>query len=504
MLGYGEGDLGTTPDAWWGLVHSADLAMLRGKIQQHLKGQSEYLEAEYRARHKDGQFRWMLTRGLATRDVAGEATRMVGLQSDIQEQKEADEQLLFEAFHDSLTGLPNRALFVDRLSGQLAQGKDGFSVLFCDLAGFAEVNQSLGPRGGDAALAEASRRIAAALPPKSVLARHGSDEFVAIVPVEGKEKQQALAELLAYQLAKPFVHLKKTVSFRVQTGFAETGANTSAEELIAAASRAMLGKEAVVTVPHGEDDIREAIAANQFRVFYHPTITLDTGEVAGVEALVRWQHPERGLLTPKDFLPAAEASGSVLDLDRWVLREACVKAAELNLRFRRAETMVLTVNLSSQHFADESLTARLEEVLADTEINPRYLRLELNEQSLGQVNASPKMFENLNRLRVQLSVDDFDAPNGALPEFAHLSIDRVKLHSSLVRGLAVGRNVERVRELIGAAEARQVQVVAEGVETLEQLAVLRELKCHLAQGYYFSQPAPAQDTEKLLARSPRW
>jgi EAL domain-containing protein (putative c-di-GMP-specific phosphodiesterase class I) len=162
------------------------------------------------------------------------------------------------------------------------------------------------------------------------------------------------------------------------------------------------------------------------------------------------------------------------------------------------------VNLSSQHFADANLTARLEEILTDTAINPRYLRLELNEQSLGQANASPVMFENLNRLRVQLSIDDFDAASGALPDFDHLSIDRIKLHGNLVRSLAAGRNLERVRSLIDAAEHRNLQVVAEGVETLEQLAILRELRCHLAQGFYFTHPAPAQDTERLLARSPRW
>lgn len=505
MLGYGEVELGTAMEAWYELVHPADLALLRGKIQQHLKGQSEYLEAEYRARRRDGEYRWMLTRAMATRDINGEATRLVGLQSDIQEQKEADEQLLFEAFHDALTGLPNRALFVDRLGGQLQQAKGGFRVLFCDLEGFAAVNAALGARGGDAALAEAAKRIAAALPAKSFLARHGSDEFVAIVPCAEPAQEVALQDQLRYQLAKPFVYQKKSVSFPVQIGFAEAWAEASAEELIAAASRAMLGKTKVpVEAPEIPDDIHEAIAANQFRVFYHPTITLDTGEVAGVEALVRWQHPERGLLTPKDFLPAAEASGSIVELDRWVLREACAKAAELNLRFRRAETMVLTVNLSSQHFADEQMTARLEEILADSQINPRYLRLELNEQSLGQMNASPKMFENLQRLRVQLSMDDFDAASGLLPDFAHLPIDRIKLHGNLVRGLATGRNVERVRQLIDDAENRQLQVVAEGVETLEQLAILRELKCHLAQGFYFTQPAPAQDTERLLARSPRW
>jgi diguanylate cyclase (GGDEF)-like protein/PAS domain S-box-containing protein len=229
MLGYGSAELGAAPEAWWTLVHPSDLGPLRGKIQQHLKGQSEFLEAEYRARSKDGQYRWMLTRAMATRDASGEATRIVGLQSDIQEQKDSDEQLLFEAFHDSLTGLPNRALFVDRLSGQLAQARAGFSVLFCDLKSFAETNRILGPRGGDAALAEAARRIAGALPPKSFLARHGSDEFVAIVPVEGAEKQRALADLLAYQLAKPFVHAAKSVAFAASFGFFEASQASSAE-----------------------------------------------------------------------------------------------------------------------------------------------------------------------------------------------------------------------------------------------------------------------------------
>jgi diguanylate cyclase (GGDEF)-like protein/PAS domain S-box-containing protein len=524
MLRYGETALGSTPETWFDLVDRADLPNLRAKIQRHLAGQDEFLEAEYRIRTLDGGYRWMLARGLATRNSAGEPTRLVGLQTDIQDQKESDEQLLFEAFHDPTTGLANRALLFDRLSGLLSRGNYSFTVLFADLAQFQAVNATLGARGGDRALHEVAQRITRALPSGAFLARHGSDEFAAIIPQAEDLDQRELTAKIQYELAKPFSHQGKSVSFQLQVGFAGAAEGMSAEDLIAQASRAMTSSKLSATAlteaavpsspavsvpvadaaPGSGDEIRRAIAAGDFRVFYHPVISLETGEVAGLEALVRWQHPSRGLLTPKDFLPAAEASGAVIELDRWVMKEACAKAADLNHRFRRVETLVLTVNLSSQHFADAALTARLEEILSEAAINPRYLRLDLNERSLGLSEGLSPVADNLKRLRVQLSLDGFQETQGALPAWPELPIDRVKLNSGLVRGLAAGRNVEEVRSLIAAAELRSIQVVAEGVETLEQLAALRELKCHLAQGFYFTQPQPAQDTERLLARSPRW
>jgi diguanylate cyclase (GGDEF)-like protein/PAS domain S-box-containing protein len=526
MAGYGDDEIAGDMAEWYMLVHKDDLSILQTKVDMHLKGVSDHLEAEYRIRAKDGSYRWMMTRAMAMRNTGGEATRLVGLQMDIHEQKDMEEQLLFEAFHDSTTGLANRALFLDRVNGLIARRDTTFAVAFMDLEKFATVNETLGTRGGDKALAEAGRRITECLPKESFVARHGSDEFVALVRTAEEGKLRELGDLLRYQLAKPFEYQGKQVAFKLNVGFAPSTskAYSAGEDMLQDASRAMAAaktgkldtpvysKAAIADVVEEqlsdasdlEREMRHALEHGGFRVFYHPIITLDTGEIAGVEALLRWQHPERGLLTPRDFLAVAEASGFVLELDRWMMREACLKSLELNHRFRRAEPLVLTVNLSSLHFAEEEFTRKLEAILEETEINPRCMRIELNEKMVLQ-NADPEeMARNLGRLSVQLNVDDYHDNGDSLQQFDRLPIDRVKLDSSLVRGLATGRNVEKVRSIIGMAKARNLQVVAEGVETLEQLAVLRELKCHLAQGFYFTMPASANDTERLLARSPRW
>ncbi|MDX2269472.1 MAG: EAL domain-containing protein, partial [Bryobacter sp.] len=525
MLGYAPHEWADAANPWYALVHPADLPTLRARVQQHLSGSSEVLEADYRALHRNGEYRWMRARGMATRNASGEATRLVGLQSDIQDQKESDELLLFEAFHDATTGLPNRALLLDRIAGQLANHSSGSHpgcVLFADIVNFASVNEALGVREGDRMLAEIARRIAAQLPPDSFLARHGSDEFAAWLPHANSLELEELANRLQFALAKPSENFTPPSPLAVSLGFAPAQAGLSAEDLLFRASQAMAQSRQQGEVagiygesnpsappvappsPAGSQEILTALAAGEFRVFYHPVITLDTGEVAGLEALIRWQHPTRGLLPPSEFLPAAEASGAIVELDRWVLREACAKAAELNLRYRRAETLVLTVNLSSQHFSEADRTLQLEAIISSSEINPRYLRLELSEKNLLLSQASLAVRENLRRLRIQLSLEDISDWAADDNLFRELPIDRVKLQGPLVRELSTGRHRDRVRAIIHLAESRQVQVVGGGVETLEQLATLRELRCHLAQGFYFSRPAPAQDTERLLARSPRW
>ncbi len=532
MLGYADDDIAGDVGEWYLMIHPDDLTLLRNKISNHLKGQADHLEAEYRARTKSGEYRWMLTRAMAMRNAAGEPVRLVGLQMDIHDQKDMDEQLLFEAFHDSITGLANRALFLDRVNGQLSKLTDArpFSVAFLDLEKFAAVNETLGTRGGDKALAEAGKRIVESLPKDSFVARHGSDEFVALVHTADQKKLQDLGELLRYQLAKPFEYLGKTVNFKLNVGFAPSLGRkySGGEEMLQDASRAMAASKAgktespvftpevaAIVAPTAsssdldaarllEQDMRRGLANGEFRVFYHPIVMLDTGEIAGVEALIRWQHPQRGLMTPGEFLGVAETSGLILELDRWMMKEAVAKAAELNERFKRAEPLVLTVNLSSLHFAEEDFTDQLEKILLDSNINPRYMRIELSERVALHSAESETMLRNLGRLRVQLNVDDYHASGDGLAQFSRLPIDRVKLDASLIRGLASGRNLEKVRGIIREAKIQNLLVVAEGVETLEQLAVLRELKCHLAQGFYFTQPASANDTERLLARSPRW
>jgi diguanylate cyclase (GGDEF)-like protein/PAS domain S-box-containing protein len=483
MLGYSDAELAGNINTWYALVHPEDQAILRNRIAGYLQGQPDPLEVEYRMRTAAGDYRWMLARAVAMRDTGGQPTRLVGLQTDVQDQKLMEEQLLFEAFHDSLTGLANRALFLDRLRGELSHSGADFAVGFFDLKQFAAINEQLGTRGGDKALAEAGRRIAECLPPASFIARHGSDEFVALIHTGDRVKLEALESLVRSRLGRPFVFGTQQVRFDASIGFAlrSDHPHASGEALLQAASRAM----AMPTAAPAPTPVIEAFNPEQFRVFYQPVVSLDTGEISGIEALIRWQHPQQGLLTPAEFLPSAEASGRVIEMDRWMLREACSRLKDLNERFHRCEPLTLAVNLSAQHFEDPAATAALQAILRESQVDPALLRIEIN-------HATPALLDKILRLDL-----DFDVAGA-------VEAGSVKLDPALVRGLPSGRNLEQVREIIADATRHNRKVVAEGVESLEQLAVLRELKCHLAQGFYFNKPASSQDTERLLARGPRW
>lgn len=486
MLGYSDEEITGDLGEWYMLVHPDDLPNLRQLITSYLKGQPEHLEAEYRARTRGGQFRWMMTRAIAIRNESGEATRLVGLQTDIHEQKQLDEQLLFEAFHDSVTGLANRALFLDRLTGLLARPGEPFAVAFLDLVNFAKINEIIGTRGGDKALAEAARRIAECLPPNSFVARHGSDEFVAAIPTADPAKLEALTGLLRARLAGTFEFSGQQVSFAIKIGYASTLTESfsSGEAMLQEASRAMAGAK---PQPSTSAEL-DTFDPNQLRVFYHPIVDLESGEIGGLEALIRWQHPERGLLTPDQFLPAAEASGLILKLDRWVLGEACKEARKLNFRTRRIVPLILTVNLSSSHFVNLADIKALEDIVQESEVDPAWLCFELNPQTKHSANG---ILQNLSQLQARLNINTEAA-------------SRIKISPTLVQEIGSGKNRDQVRELIDSAHSKNLLVVAEGVESLEQLAVLRELKCNLAQGFCFTRPTSANDTERLLARRPRW
>jgi diguanylate cyclase (GGDEF)-like protein/PAS domain S-box-containing protein len=496
MLGLREAELDPTPKAWFALIHPDDLPGVRHSIDSYLQAQQPHLEIEYRARLDSGDYRWMLARAVAVRSEQGEPRRLVGLQTDIHDQKQRDEVLLFEAFHDSLTGLENRALFLDRLEGLLLRGASPFTIAFLDMESFVSVNRALGARGGDRALAEIGRRLREAVPPGSHVARHGSDEFLVLLPSQTPEQLAALKLLWQSRLAAPFTWQGQEVSFQARVGFAlssdlEPGA--SAEALLQAATRDLTG-----SAPAAPPDL-PSFPLSQFRVFYQPIVELASGEISGFEALLRWQHPEQGLLVPGQFLAAAEASGHILELDRWMLTEAAAWIQALNLRLPNSGPLSLTVNLSSRHFLSAVDTATLAALLRDSQLPPSSLRVELNDFP----DPLPAAFlNNLRGLGVQCNLSGVSSESFAgLPLFA---ADRIKLSRTLVRGLSSGRHLDKVRSIIGMARRQNLQVVAEGVETLEQLAVLRDLQCHLAQGFYFTQPSTASDSERLLARSPRW
>jgi diguanylate cyclase (GGDEF)-like protein/PAS domain S-box-containing protein len=496
MLGLRQDQLEATPKAWFALIHPDDLPGVRHCIDSYLLGQQPHLEIEYRARLNSGDYRWMLIRAVAVRSEQGEPRRLVGLQTDIHDQKQREEVLLFEAFHDSLTGLENRALFLDRLEGLLLRGGPPLALAFLDMESFVSVNRELGARGGDRALAEIGRRLREAVPPGSHVARHGSDEFLVLVPSANREQIAALKLLWQSRLAAPFSWQGREVSLHARIGFAlssELEPGASAEALLQAATRDLTGS------PSAASPELPGFPVSQFRVFYQPIIELATGEITGFEALLRWQHPEQGLLLPGQFLPAAAASGRILDMDRWMLSQAAAWLQALNARLPHPDPLSLTVNLSSLHFLSAEDTAALAALLEASHLPPSSLRVELNDIP----EPLPADFlANLRSLGVRCNLSGLSSES--LPDVAPFAADCIKLPSALVRGLASGRNLDKVRSIIGMARRENLQVIAEGVETLEQLAVLRELRCHLAQGFYFTQPTNASDSERLLARSPRW
>jgi diguanylate cyclase (GGDEF)-like protein/PAS domain S-box-containing protein len=489
MLGYRDEEIAGEVEEWHMLLHPDDLPLVKSRTAAYLEGEAGPLELEYRARAASGEYRWMQARAVAVRNEHGKAQRLVGLQADIHADKERDEALLFEAFHDHLTGLPNRALFLDRLSGELANGLP-LLVGFLDLTQFSAVNEKLGTRGADQVLAEVGVRVAGVLPPEGFLARYGSDEFVLLLPKLSAEECEALAGLIRSRLQAPFEHQGRQVTLDCRLGFAFAQAGErEPEALIQRASQAAIEQQ----------NKPNSLALEQFRVYYHPIISLESGEITGMEALVRWQHPGRGLLTPDQFLPAAEASGDILAIDYWVIREAAAKLRELDEKFPGAQPLGLTVNLASRHFTSEAALQELEREIAAAGLERERLRIEIYDLP-GELPSAVEA--QLRRLGVAVNLPGLSSE--ALPDVARMRQGRIKLPPALVRGLATGRNVEKVRAIINLARRENLQVVAEGVETLEQLAVLRELKCHLAQGYYFSQPASLADTERLLARGPRW
>ena len=532
MLGYEESGIANMPDEWFMLVHASDVQNLKALIAKHLKGQSEALEAEYRIRRKDGQFVWMQTRAQAVRDEKGRAIRMVGSQSDISEQKAVEDQLLHEAFHDSLTGLPNRVLFVDRLGVLLDRARHGkspkpFAVLFVDVDRFKYVNDSLGHLAGDEFLIEIGRRLQACLSETDTVARHGGDEFTVLLDnVPGAWAVQAACEKVQRAVAVPLVWQGQEIYSTVSVGSTiSTLGYERPDEMVRDADTALYQAKsrgrgrhvAFDKTMHAEArqrlqleaDLRRALERREFHVVYQPLIALgmgpNQGRLAGFEALLRWKHPKRGLLAPDAFMAAAEETGLILDIDRWVLREACGQMKRWSVDFPNAGPLHVSVNLSGQHFQQLDLAEQIRTVLKATSLNPEFLRIELTESVLVKNQRAPEVFRELKEIKVQLNLDDFGTGYSSLSHLSKYPIDRLKIDRAFIKTMnGSAQAAEIIRGILLIARNLRINVVAEGVETPEQLEKLRAFGCEFAQGYHISQPVDPDVASRLIASNPRW
>jgi diguanylate cyclase (GGDEF)-like protein/PAS domain S-box-containing protein len=442
---------------------------------------------------------------------------------DITDRKRVQERLLHHAMHDSLTGLPNRNLFLDRLAEVVRRREHGragaFAVLFLDLDRFKVVNDSLGHHVGDELLVEVAGRLRAAAAAGATVARFGGDEFAVLLEnVAGEEEARAVAERLAQAVAAPLVVGDYELFTTASVGIAlEGGAGQERPDtLLRNADMAMyrakaLGASRCEVFDHAmhhaalerletENDLRRAVERGEFLLHYQPIVSLATGEINGVEALLRWRHPRRGLVLPSAFVPAAEETGTILPIGDWVLREGCRQLAEWRAEFPRARIAV-SVNLSAKQFTQRDLVEKIAAALHDTGLDPRHLKLEITESALlDDPGAARDMLRRLKEFGIQIQMDDFGTGYSSLGSLHTLPLDALKVDRSFVSRMDEEDGAAAlVRTIAVLARGLGMAVIAEGVETRGQMDAVREMGCQYAQGFFISRPVDAAGIRAILA-----
>ncbi len=527
MLGHQEREIGNKPEEWFDRIHDADRERVKEEIAAHQKGLTPHFESEHRVLHKDGSFRWMLSRGVAVHDASGNASRMAGSQTDITEGKVSD----------PLTGLPNRLLFIDRV-GRLIKltkrRKDHlFAVLFMDLDGFKMINDSVGHLVGDQLLLGVANRLekclrstdtVARLGETFTVARLGGDEFTVLLDdIKDPSDAKRAADRLMKALAPPFILGSKEVFTSVSIGIAlSNSAYEQPEDILRDADTAMyraksLGKAryevfdadmraSVMARLQLETDLRRALERGEFRNFYQPIVALVSGEIAGFEALSRWQHPTRGLLGPNEFIPVAEETGLIRELGWWNLREACRQISEWRAGSIAHRHLTISVNLSAKQFLQPNLVEDIRKLLLELALPPEALKLEITESTvMADPTAAVEMLQQIKSLGIRLAIDDFGTGYSSLSYLHRFPLDTLKIDRSFISSMCEGgEGMEIARTILPMANNLRLDVVAEGVETIQQVALLTKLQCKYAQGYYFSRPLSAEGTAALLAGELTW
>jgi diguanylate cyclase (GGDEF)-like protein/PAS domain S-box-containing protein len=516
MLGHAEGDVGDAPAEWLDRVHLEDQGRLEAEIEAHLRGDTPHLATEYRIRHADGSFLWVLCRGIAVRDAQGRATRMAGSQTDVTARKQAEERLLHDAFHDALTGLPNRALFLDRLEqllrNQQRHPEQAYAVLFLDLDRFKVVNDSLGHGVGDQLLVAVADRLSKAVRPNDTVARLGGDEFAILLhDVRGADAVQ-VAERVSGELRRAFVVEGNEIFTRASIGIAPSSDRyEQAEQVVRDADIAMYqaksrerGFELFDADMHGgvvdrlalESDLRRAVEHGEdFLLHYQPIVDVRASRVVGFEALARWRHPQRGLVPPAEFIPLAEESGIILPLGDWIVRNACRELRAWGERRPWLGPLTISVNISARQFRQPDVVERLARVFRETGVDPRQVALEVTESAImDDVEETAAKLARLREMGAAIHVDDFGTGYSSLSYLHRFPITAVKIDRTFVQGLnGNAESEEVVRAIVSMAQALDFEVIAEGVESPEQLARVRALGCRSAQGFLLGVPAPAEE-----------
>jgi diguanylate cyclase (GGDEF)-like protein/PAS domain S-box-containing protein len=519
MLGCSEEEIGDQPAEWLDRAHPGDADRLRSEIEAHWHGRTSEFRIECRMRHRDGSYRWMLSRGLAIRSGDGKVTRMAGSQTDITDAKVSD----------PLTGLANRILFTESLARCIEQNHRDperiFAVLFLDLDRFKVINDSLGHLAGDQLLVGVSQRLCQSVRSWDLCttARMGGDEFAVLLEnIQSEENARRVADRIQRDCRLPFVLEGRSVFTTFSIGVALSNKSyQSPEEILRDADTAMYAAKGsgkahyevfdaamrarAVTRLEIETDLRRALTAHELVIHYQPEVNLDTGEIVALEALVRWQHPRHGIIPPLKFIPIAEETGLIVPLGAWVLKEACSQMRLWHSAFPNLSDVRISVNISGKQFVSKDLLRDVEQALRVSGLPPECLDLEITESVLmDDTEGAIQTLLDLKALGIGLQIDDFGTGYSSLSYLHRLPFDTLKIDRAFVSplGLRDGRHedgLEIIWTIMTLAQSLRMRVIAEGIETGTQLSELRQAGCEFGQGYHFSKPLDAAAAEKLLA-----
>ena len=520
IYGYDENDLEPTPQAGRQLMHPDDLEQAVKEIEDYLQGRTEVYHSEFRLKCKDGSWKWTLSRGKVFRDpLTGKAVRKIGIHTDISSRKQTEAEIVRLAHYDPVTGLPNRVLFIDRLNQAIKKSNRAHqtvTVLFLDLDKFKEVNDTLGHDKGDLLLKEAAQRLLGSVREMDTVARLGGDEFTVILNDSESEKvTERIAQNILETLAEPFeidgesVYITASIGISIypDDGIAIEALLKSADQAMYAAKEIggncyhyftqgmqadALKRKQLIT------DLRQATKDNQFEVFYQPIVALASNRIYKAEALIRWHHPERGVVSPLEFISVAEDTGLINEIGDWVFKQA----ANQVLSWRAFEPdFQISVNKSPVQFrsANQSCVTWAAH-LGSLGLNGSSIIVEITEGLL--LDARDVVVEQLEVFRnagIEIAIDDFGTGYSSLAYLRKFSIDYVKIDRSFTSNIKPGSSDMALCEaIIVMAHKLGMKVIAEGIETIAQRDLLLEAGCDYGQGYWFSKPLPARQFEAMF------
>ncbi|MNI16417.1 Cyclic di-GMP phosphodiesterase Gmr [compost metagenome] len=518
LLGHGLSELDSSSLLQW--VHEADRGALADAIQVQFVLKKASQPLEFRIRTRNGVYYHMETTINPILHSSGAVSSMALVTRDITERKKSEQMIYHLAYHDTLTDLPNRRLFMERLRKEAHQAKrlqSQLAIMFLDLDRFKNFNDSLGHEAGDLILIESAKRISSCIRSNDMAARLGGDEFIVLLTnPSSKEEVETIAHRIqarlqeSIELSGQLHHISSSMGISL---FPSDGRNP--DELLKRADMALYAVKDQGGNGHAffhsemeerslerillENELKKAIEHEQFRVEYQPKLDIATGQLIGMEALVRWKHPELGMIPPNKFIPIAEETGLIIPLGEWVLRHGCEQ--NKSWQDQGYPPLIVSINLSSRQFYQADLLDKIKEVLSTTGLEPQWLELEVTESIFADIDHAVTILQEIRQLGIHTSIDDFGTGYSSFSYIKHLPIDTLKIDASFIRDIHQNKESQAiVKAILTIAQTLDLNVIAEGVESREQLAVLSEDGCSQGQGFLFSKPLSSQDFEKYLNR----